>query len=97
MKEFIGGTAMKNRGFVVVEGNLRLKVVKTKKWYVASSLDVAGLYTQGKTIEEVIDNAHDAAKCLSESHAKMLAELAAAKPLRRHDAPNGRKRPLAVG
>jgi predicted RNase H-like HicB family nuclease len=88
---------MKNRSFVVVDGDLRLRVAKTKEWYVASSLDVVGLYTQGKTIEEVIDNAHDAAKCLADSHAKMLAELAAAEPVRRPKFPKGRKRQLAIG
>ncbi|MDR2390433.1 MAG: type II toxin-antitoxin system HicB family antitoxin [Planctomycetota bacterium] len=88
---------MKNRSFIVVDGDLRLRVVRTDKWYVASSLDVAGLYTQGKTIEEVIDNAHDAAKCLAESHARMLRELAAAKPCHRSGVSNSRKRRLAVG
>lgn len=71
---------MKNKPIYVIDGDLRLEIVKTEKWYVVSSLDVSGLYTQGKTIEEAIANARDAAETLAESRALMTSELAEAKP-----------------
>lgn len=63
---------MKNKYFIVLDGDLRLKVHKGPSgMYVASSLDIAGLITQGETVEEVIANAHDAAETLAESRALM--------------------------
>lgn len=53
------------KSFVVIDGDLRLLIERGEKMYVASSLDIRGLNTQGKTIEEAIENAHDAAKNLS--------------------------------
>ncbi len=55
--------------FVVLDGDLRLLVERGEKMYVVSSLDIRGLNTQGKTIEEAIENAHDAAELLSEYRA----------------------------
>jgi predicted RNase H-like HicB family nuclease len=63
--------------FVVVDGDLRLKMHKGPSgMYVAVSLDVSGLFTQGHTVEETIANAHDAAKALAESRAIMAKETA---------------------
>ncbi len=70
---------MKVKTFFVIDGDLRLEITKTAKWYVVSSLDIQGLHTQGKTIEEAIENAHDAAKTLAEAREIMLKELSTAK------------------
>ena len=65
----------KGREFVVIDGDLRLLVTKSGKWYVVSSLDIRGLNTQGRTIEEAIDNAHDAARLLAEDREEMMDEI----------------------
>lgn len=39
------------------------------------SLDIRGLNTQGRTIEEAIENAHDAAKLLAEDREAMMREV----------------------
>lgn len=70
---------MKNKSFVVIDGDLRLNVTRTDKWYIATSLDVHGLNAQGKTIEEVIENAHSAAQLLAEMRADMAHEIEAAR------------------
>ncbi len=57
------------KSFVVIDGDLRLLVERSEKIYVASSLDIKGLHTQGGTIEEAIENAHDAAKLPAEYRA----------------------------
>ncbi len=65
------------KSFIVVDGDLRLTMHKGPSgMYVASSLDVSGLLTQGRTVEEAIANAHDAAKALAESRAVMARETA---------------------
>ncbi len=70
---------MTDKSFVVIDGDLRLLVTPGDGWYVVSSLDIRGLNTQGRTIEEAIENAHDAAKVLAEDRKEMLKEIAAAK------------------
>ena len=71
--------AAKNISFVVIDGDLRLNVTKTDKRYIATSLDIHGLNTQGATVEEVIANAHDAAKLLTEIRADMAREIETAR------------------
>ncbi len=66
------------KNFVVIDGDLRLLVECGEKRYVVSSLDVKGLHTQGRTIEEAIENAHDAAKVLAEYRAAEIKDAAAA-------------------
>lgn len=63
------------KSFVVIDGDLRLLLEYEAGWYTVSSLDVRGLNTQGKTIEEAIENAHDAAKLLAEDRAEMMREI----------------------
>ncbi len=43
--------------------------------YVVSSLDIRGLNTQGKTIEQAIENAHDAAALLAEYRASEIQNV----------------------
>ncbi len=66
------------KSFVVIDGDLRLLVECGDRMYVVSSLDVKGLHTQGETIEEAIENAHDAAKLLAEYRASEISAVAAA-------------------
>lgn len=66
------------KSFVVIDGALRLLLEYEAGWYTASSLDVRGLNTQGRTIEEAVENAHDAAKLLAEDRAAMMREVRAA-------------------
>jgi predicted RNase H-like HicB family nuclease len=63
------------KSFVVIDGDLRLLLEYEAGWYTVSSLDIRGLNTQGKTIEEAIENAHDAAKLLAEDREAMLREV----------------------
>ena len=63
------------KSFVVIDGDLRLLVECGEKMYVVSSLDIRGLNTQGRTIEEAIENAHDAAKLLAEDREAMMREV----------------------
>lgn len=80
---------MKNKFFVVLAGDLRLRVHKgSSGMYIAESLDIAGLNTQGKTIEEAIANSHDAAETLAESRRLMAADLASDKTVAK---PTGKK------
>lgn len=69
---------MAHKQFVVIDGDLRLLITPGSGWYVVSSLDIRGLNTQGKTIEEAIANAHDAAKLLAEDRTAMMAEISSA-------------------
>ena len=62
---------------MVVDGELRLQITPCEGWYCVEGLDIPGLCTQGRTIEEAIYMAHDAAECLAVSRAKMVAEKAA--------------------
>ncbi len=73
----------KSKSFTVVDGELRLKVTPSDGWYVVEGLDFKGLFTQGRSIEEAIYMAHDAAKLLAEARADMAAEMAAEKKARR--------------
>ena len=66
------------KSLVVIDGDLRLLLEYEAGWYTVSSLDIRGLNTQGKTIEEAIDNAHDAAKLLAKDRAEMMREIHAA-------------------
>ena len=68
---------MANKSFMVVDGELRLQITPCEGWYAVEGLDIPGLCTQGRTIEEAIYMAHDAAECLAVSRAKMAAEKAA--------------------
>jgi predicted RNase H-like HicB family nuclease len=81
MKAVGGGQKMAkstNRGFIVIDGDLRLKFTRNGKWYVVEGLDIRGLNTQGKTFEEALFMAHDAAKLLAEDRAAWMAELSSA-------------------
>lgn len=66
----------KSKSFVVIDGDLRLLITPDSGWYCVQGLDIRGLNTQGRTIEEAIYMAHDAAKALAESRAIMAKELA---------------------
>ncbi len=63
------------KSFVVIDGDLRLLVERGEKMYVVSSLDIRGLNTQGKTIEQAIENAHDAAALLAEYRASEILNV----------------------
>lgn len=62
--------------FVVIDNGLRLLLTPDSGWYAVQGLDIRGLNTQGRTIEEAIYMAHDAAKALEEARAIMAKELA---------------------
>lgn len=81
------------KSFVVIDGDLRLLIERGEKMYVVSSLDIRGLNTQGKTIEEAIENAHNAAKLLAEYRASEMNEVKAAskKTASRNQARTSRK------
>ncbi len=66
----------KSKSFTVVDGTLRLKVTPEEGWYVVQGLDDDGIVTQGRSIEEAIYMAHDAAKGLAESRAIIAAQEA---------------------
>ena len=85
----------KNNPFILIDGDLRLSVVKEDGWYVASSLDIRGLNTQAKSIEKVIENARDAAKLLLEDRADMRKELSSAAPPKSQSCGKARKSRLA--
>ncbi len=68
---------MSSKSFMVVDGELRLKITPDSGWYCVEGLDIKGLVTQGRTIEEALYMAHDAAKTLAESRAIMAAQKAA--------------------
>ena len=95
------------KSFVVIDGDLRLLLEYEGGWYTVSSLDVRGLNTQGKTIEEAIENAHDAAKLLAEDREAMMREVrdasnkvrkarAAPHPKAKRKAPSRRKAAVKV-
>jgi Uncharacterised protein family (UPF0150). len=68
---------MPGKSFMVVDGPLRLKITPDSGWYCVEGLDIKGLTTQGRTIEEAIYMAHDAAQALAEARAIMAAKKAA--------------------
>ncbi len=69
----------KSKSFTVVDGALRLKVTPSNGWYLVEGLDIKGLATQGRSIEEAIYMAHDAAELLADARAEIEAEKAAAR------------------
>ena len=66
------------KAFIVIDGDLRLKFTRDGKWYVVEGLDIRGLATQGKTFEEALFMAHDAARLLAEDRADWMAGLSSA-------------------
>ena len=88
---------MRNKSFMVVDGELRLKVTPDSGWYCAEGLDIRGLITQGRTIEEAIANAHAAARALAESRAIMASEKAARAKRDKTVAPKRQLRRQPVG
>lgn len=62
---------MKTKSFVVIDKGLRLLITHDSGWYAVQGLDMPGLNTQGKTIEEAICMAHDADKLLAETREVM--------------------------
>lgn len=62
--------------FVVIDKGLRIQLTPSDGWYAVQGLDIRGLNTQGRTVEEAIYMAHDAAKALAESRAIMAKEMA---------------------
>ncbi len=67
---------MSKKSFVVIDKGLRILITPVPGWYAVQGLDIRGLNTQGKTIEEAIYMAHDAAQALAESRAIMAKETA---------------------
>lgn len=66
----------KKNSFIVIDNGLRLLLTPSEGWYAVQGLDIRGLNTQGKTVEEAIHMAHDAAKALEEARKEMAKELA---------------------
>lgn len=60
-------TVKQHNPFIVIDNGLRLSIAPFSGWYAVQSLDIRGLNTQGKTIEEAINMAHDAAAALAEA------------------------------
>ncbi len=69
-------TIKKTEPFVVIDKGLRILITPFDGWYCVQGLDIRGLNTQGRTIEEAIYMAHDAAEALAESRALMAKETA---------------------
>ena len=69
-------TTRKTEAFIVIDKGLRILITPSDGWYAVQGLDVRGLNTQGKTIEEAIYMAHDAAKALTEARALMAKKTA---------------------
>ncbi len=65
---------MAENSFVVTDKGLRILITPVEGWYAVHGLDIRGLNTQGRTIEEAIFMAHDAAKALSDARAAMAKE-----------------------
>lgn len=86
---------MKNKSFMVVDGELRLKITPDSGWYCVEGLDIKGLVTQGRTIEEAIYMAHDAAEALAESRAIMAAQKAARAKAQKAEAKTKKDTPVA--
>ncbi len=57
--------AKKTGAFVVIDKGLRILITPSDGWYAVQGLDIRGLNTQGRTIEEAIYMAHDAADALA--------------------------------
>lgn len=68
-----------SKTFLVVDGGLFLKITRSKKWYCVEGLNVDGLVTQGRSFEEAIYMAHDAAELLAQCRAEFAIEEAAKK------------------
>ncbi len=66
---------MSNKSFVVIDKGLRILITPVSGWYAVQGLDIRGLNTQGRTIEEAIYMAHDAAHALAESRAIIAKEM----------------------
>ncbi len=62
--------------FIVIDKGLRILITPSDGWYAVQGLDICGLNTQGRTIEEAIYMAHDAAKLLAESRSIMAKKTA---------------------
>ncbi len=98
-------SAKKPGAFVVIDKGLRILITPSDGWYAVQGLDIRGLNTQGRTIEEAIYMAHDAADALAEAREAMSRETsremhmekppAAPPPKRRlrHRQPAGASRP----
>lgn len=69
-------TVEKTESFIVIDKGLRILVTPCEGWYAVQGLDVRGLNTQGRTIEEAISMAHDAAEALSDARAAMAGKTA---------------------
>jgi predicted RNase H-like HicB family nuclease len=64
-------TTPKNEPFIVIDKGLRILITQCEGWYAVQGLDVRGLNTQGRTIEEAISMAHDAAEALAGARSAM--------------------------
>ena len=67
---------MSEKPFIVIDNGLRILLTPSDGWYAVQGLDIRGLNTQGRTVEEAIYMAHDAAKALAESRALMAKKTA---------------------
>ncbi len=61
----------KTEPFIVIDRGLRILITPCEGWYAVQGLDVRGLNTQGRTIEEAISMAHGAARALADARATM--------------------------
>ena len=77
--------------FIIIDKGLRILITPVDGWYAVQGLDVRGLNTQGRTIEEAISMAHDAAELLAEVRASMMKKTA--KELKAFLAPAPRRNP----
>lgn len=68
--------ANKESSFIVIDNGLRILITPSDGWYAVQGLDVRGLNTQGRTIEEAIAMAHDAAKALADARKSMARKTA---------------------
>ncbi len=72
----MSGTAGKTDPFIVIDKGLRILVTPCEGWYAVQGMDMRGLNTQGRTIEEAIAMAHDAARALAGAREAMAKETA---------------------
>jgi predicted RNase H-like HicB family nuclease len=62
--------------FIVIDNGLRILITPSEGWYAVQGLDVRGLNTQGRTIEEAIYMAYDAARALAGAREMMAKKTA---------------------
>ncbi len=83
----------KTEPFIVIDRGLRILITPCEGWYAVQGLDVRGLNTQGRTIEEAISMAHGAARALADARATMARKTAGEIKTGKSSAPSAKRIP----